>query len=336
MKKRSNDWIVGVVIIGAMVGIVAATLYLQQADIGSKRSDVSARFRDVGNLQVGNTVVIRGVRAGRVEQISLAPAGWVAVRLNLDEGIELPADPVVLIQAATLFGEWQATITPRDAVPANRDVQLALAEAADAPPATLPGAVLPDIAQLTTVAGGIAGNVASVAERVRTAFTDSAALELRASIRNFSALSNDLARAVRVQSRNLDSIAVGVRAGVADVSLASASLRRTVARADSATSSGELQAILTDAAGTAATLREASTRLNALAQSMESAEQRLRSVVSKADSVLGKVDRGEGSLGLLVNDPSLYRNSDSLMVDLRALLADFRKDPKRYFSFRVF
>ena len=80
MKNRSNDWIVGAAIIVSMLGIVASTLYLQQADIGQKRSDVSARFRDVGTLQVGNSVVIRGVRAGRVEQIALAPADWVASR----------------------------------------------------------------------------------------------------------------------------------------------------------------------------------------------------------------------------------------------------------------
>ncbi|MDH5235828.1 MAG: MlaD family protein [Gemmatimonadota bacterium] len=336
MKTRSNDWIVGAVIVASMVGIVAATLYLQQADIGQKRLEVTARFRDVGNLQVGNAVVIRGVPAGRVQQISLAPEGWVAVRLNMNEGITLPTDPVVLIQASTLFGEWQATITPREAAPANREVLAALGEVTGAPQGTLPGAVLPDIAQLTTVAGGIAGNVASVAERVRTAFNDSAALELRQSIRNFSVLSNDLARAVRVQSRNLDSIVIGVRAGVADVAVASASLRHTLTRADSATAQGEIQTIIAETARTATNLVEASDRLNTLTRSLDAAERSLRSVVSKADSVLGKVDRGEGSLGLLVNDPSLYRNSDSLLIDLRALLADIKKNPKRYFSLSVF
>jgi phospholipid/cholesterol/gamma-HCH transport system substrate-binding protein len=336
MKGRSNDWLVGLVILVTMVAVVAATLFLQEADIGQRPTEVAARFRDVGNLQVGNAVVIRGVRAGRVDQITLAPNGWVAVRLRLDEGITLPEAPVVLIQASTLFGEWQATITPRDAVPANREVAAELAQSAGAPEGTLPGAVLPDIAQLTTVAGGIAGNVASISERFRTAFTDSAALELRASIRNFSQLSSDLARAVRVQSRNLDSIALHVRAGVADVAVASAALRETVSRVDSATSEGELRTIFEEAERTASNLREASTRLNAITRSLESAEASFRSVVVKADSVLGKVDRGEGSLGLLVNDPSLYRNTDSLLVDLRTLVADFKKDPKRYFSFRVF
>src|SRR5690606_28527698 len=155
---------------------------LQQADLGTRRTSVTARFRDVGNMQVGNGVVIRGVNTGRVESVRLADGGWVTVELKLNEGISLPADPVVLIQSSSLFGEWQAVITRRDAAPDIREVMLQLADTIGAPPATLPGAVLPDIAQLTSVAGGIAGNVASVAERVRVAFDDSAARELRMTI----------------------------------------------------------------------------------------------------------------------------------------------------------
>jgi phospholipid/cholesterol/gamma-HCH transport system substrate-binding protein len=59
-------------------------------------------------------------------------------------------------------------------------------------------------------------------------------------------------------------------------------------------------------------------------------------VVTKADTLLGRVERGEGTIGLLVNDPSLYRNSDSLVIDLRAFLADFRRNPKRYVNLSVF
>jgi len=104
-KSRSNDWFVGLAILLTMVGVVAATLFLQQADLGEKRTGISARFRDVGNMQVGNAVVIRGVRAGKVRQIALAGHGWVVVDMDLDEGITLPNDPVVLIQSASLFGE---------------------------------------------------------------------------------------------------------------------------------------------------------------------------------------------------------------------------------------
>lgn len=335
-KTRSNDWFVGLTIILVMVGIVAATLFLQQADLGKKRAGVSARFRDVGNLQVGNAVVIRGVRAGRIKQIALADNGWVIAEMDLDEGITLPTDPVVLIQSSSLFGEFQALVSSRSGAPDIREVDLQLADSVGAPPQALPGAVLPDIAQLTTVAGGIAGNVASVAERVRTAFDDSAAKELRSSIRNFSTLSKDLASAVRTQSRNLDSIAVHVRSSVADLSRTAAAIRATTGRVDSATSAGEIANIVKETERATTNLRAASARINDLTISLRESEANLRGVIAKSDSVMGKVNRGEGTIGLLVNDPSLYRNSDSLLVDLRSLIADFRKDPKRYFALRVF
>lgn len=336
MNKRSNDWIVGIVVIVSTALIVAATLWLQQADLGGKRETATARFRDVGNMQVGNALVIRGVPSGKVRQIELAPSGWVTATFDLAEGIVLPDDPVVLIQASTLFGEWQAVMTSRSGVPAIREVLDQLADVTDAPAGSLPGAVLPDIAQLTTFAGGIASNVASVAERVRVAFDDEAARELRTTIRNFSALSTDLSRTVRVQTRNLDSVAVDVRAGANDLSAASAALARTVARVDSATAGGEVRSIVEETQRAAANMREASLRLADLMRALESAEANLRGAVIKSDSVLGKINRGEGSLGLLVNDPSLYRNTDSLLIDLRALIADVKRDPKRYFGIRIF
>jgi len=336
MKRRTNDWLVGSVVLGAMVLTVAATMFLQQSDIGKRRESITARFRDVGNLSIGNSVVIRGVRAGRVENIALADRGWVTARLTLDPGIQLPPDPVVLIQAATLFGEWHATITQRDAVPAIREVVMQLADTVDTPPETLPGAVLPDIAQLTSVAGGIAGNVASVSERVRVAFDDEAARELRATIRNVSEMSKTLTEAVRVQSRNLDLVAVQVREGVGDLAAGAAALQRSITRLDSATAGGEIQRIVRDAEVASVNLREATQRLNDISRSMERAERSLLGVLSKADTVLGRVESGAGSLGLFVNDPSLYRNSDSLMVDLRTLINDMRANPRRYMRLSIF
>lgn len=336
MSKRKGDWVVGAVVLGTMLVLIAGTMYLQQADLGTRRTTINARFRDVGNMQVGNGVVIRGVNAGRVERLSLSDGGWVSAELKLNEGIELPDDPVVLIQAATLFGEWQAVITRRSAAPAIREVLLQLEDTVAAPPASLPGAVLPDIAQLTSVAGGIAGNVASVAERVRVAFDDSAARELRSTIRNFNSMSSQLTQTVRTQSRNLDSVAVDVRLGARDLSQGMMAFQRSIARLDSATSKGEVERIIGETQQAAINLRMISERLATMSSSLERSEASLRGALTKADTLLGRIERGDGSLGLLVNDPSLYRNSDSLVVDLRALIADFRRNPKRYVNLSIF
>jgi len=44
----------------------------------------------------------------------------------------------------------------------------------------------------------------------------------------------------------------------------------------------------------------------------------------------------DGSLGLLLNDPKLYRNLESTTYKLNILLDDFRTHPKRYVNVSVF
>lgn len=58
--------------------------------------------------------------------------------------------------------------------------------------------------------------------------------------------------------------------------------------------------------------------------------------LEKMNSILHKVDNGEGSLGLLVNDSSLYVNLDSTAYHLDKLLIDLQEHPKRYVHFSLF
>ena len=165
------------------------------------------------------------------------------VLLGIDRGFTLPADRVVLRAASTLFGEWQATITDATGLPADRDLRAAVNESRTTGD-TLGGAVLPDIAQLTTVAGRIAGDVAKVADRVQVAFDDQAARELRESIRNFSWLAAQLAPTVQLQSKHLDHINNHVQRGVTSINATAANLNVFSSRIDCATSRGKLQVIV--------------------------------------------------------------------------------------------
>lgn len=49
-----------------------------------------------------------------------------------------------------------------------------------------------------------------------------------------------------------------------------------------------------------------------------------------------KLNKKDNSLGLLLNDRSLYDNLDSTMVNASNLLIDLKKNPKRYVHFSVF
>lgn len=333
--KRSSDFAVGATMLIGIAIILAAILWVKQADFGRQQTEVLVRFRDVGGVRMGTPVVVRGVRAGRVEGMALADGGFVEVRMVLDPLVALPNEPVVLLRESSLFGEWQATILERSAVGRDEDVIRQLTEATR-DDGVLPGATLPDIATLTAVAGEIAGDVASVAERVRVAFDDAAAREMRASIRNFADLSTVLARTVREQSNNLTTMSADVRGGVESL-VRSAELMRTVAeRVDSSTSRGEVRRIVDDAGEAARQVREASRRLLAISEQLGRSQTRLESVLATSDSIAQKINAGNGTLGLMINDPSLYRNSDSLMLELRSLIADMQKNPRKYVNLRIF
>lgn len=334
-SKRTSDFAVGLSVISITALLIAGTLWLKQADLGGRTRHLTARARDVGGVALGNPVVIRGVRAGRVESIALGDNDWVVLKLALDRTVDIPRDPVVLLAAASLFGEWQATVMSRDGVPADRVLRAALEEAR-AGSDTVAGAVLPDIAQLTAVAGRISGDVAKVAERVEIAFDDAAARELRESIRNFAQLSGDLARTVNVQSKNLDKISANVQTGLATINDAAARLRTFSSRVDSATSRGELQIIVNNSQTAAREMVTAAQQLRELTDRLDRTETHLTQAVARADSIFAKANSRSGTLGLMLNDPALYQQSDSLVRELRALVSDVKKNPKRYINMRMF
>jgi phospholipid/cholesterol/gamma-HCH transport system substrate-binding protein len=69
---------------------------------------------------------------------------------------------------------------------------------------------------------------------------------------------------------------------------------------------------------------------------LQSTQARAEAFLAVGDSVLSKMNRGQGTFGLLLNDPSVYAHADSTLRELRALSADIRANPKRYLSVRLF
>jgi phospholipid/cholesterol/gamma-HCH transport system substrate-binding protein len=53
------------------------------------------------------------------------------------------------------------------------------------------------------------------------------------------------------------------------------------------------------------------------------------------NSIMAKLDEGEGSAALLLNDPRLYTTADSTMTSLKRLMDEMRRNPKKYFKLNV-
>jgi len=334
--KRENEFAVGVVVIAAFAVVVAGALWLSGAHLGKTEAVYTARFRTVGGLGVGDPVVLRGVRVGRVEAIRLAPGNWVEADLKIYSGVTPPATPAVIAASASLFGEWAATLISRDPPPADPNVRQALTEAQAAGGGKWPGATLPDIGQLTAQASRIATDIAAVANRVQTAFDSEAVNELRRSIRDFGQIADRLARVTNEQADVIGSVGSNLRQGSDVLAKAATSLQGTLGRVDSATNQGQLATILNNSAATSANLRSASQDFHDL---MESAHKNQESVVRvrvAADSVMSRIANRSGTLGLLVSDSTLYKETTLTMIQLRQLLSDIQANPRKYFTFSVF
>src|SRR5215208_2595659 len=62
---------------------------------------------------------------------------------------------------------------------------------------------------------------------------------------------------------------------------------------------------------------------------------RFNSIALRIDKVAAQLEQGQGSAGQLLHDKQLYENMNGAATELKGLIADVRKDPKRYLNVRV-
>ena len=58
--------------------------------------------------------------------------------------------------------------------------------------------------------------------------------------------------------------------------------------------------------------------------------------IANINKLLGEINQGQGSLGKLAKNDSLYNNLNRFSANLDSLMVDFRERPKRYVHFSVF
>jgi len=63
--------------------------------------------------------------------------------------------------------------------------------------------------------------------------------------------------------------------------------------------------------------------------------QRLNSAVNNLNTVMAGIRNGEGTVGRLFQDPTLYNSLNTTSVEVRELLGDFRKDPKKFLTIQL-
>ena len=335
--KRSNEFAVGLAVLAALALVIGGALWLSETDVNQKEATYTARFRTVGGLGVGAPVTLRGVRVGRVEAIRLAPDDWVEAELTVDRSVELPAKPAVISASASLFGEWSANVVSFEPLPSDPIVRNALVESdLSGDEAAWPGATLPDIGQLTAQASRIAGDVGDITARIGQAFDSTALKDLQRSVKDLAEISRRMVKFADAQTSRIDRVS----SNVATTSDAFAGVARTfqqaVARLDTATADNQLQDILANGRASSADLRQAAADMRSVMTAARENQASLVRVMQAADSLMTRIQQGNGSLGLLATDSTLYREATATVVQFRELLTDIKAQPRKYLKISVF
>lgn len=70
----------------------------------------------------------------------------------------------------------------------------------------------------------------------------------------------------------------------------------------------------------------------------EELSRKVQNIVEKLSAISDQLEAGGGSAGRLLKDPSVYNNTDQLLIETRNLIKSMRENPKKYLTvhFRVF
>jgi phospholipid/cholesterol/gamma-HCH transport system substrate-binding protein len=163
----------------------------------------------------------------------------------------------------------------------------------------------PGIAQLTSKADSIATSINAITASLQSELVAAGGIaDLHRTITGTNRLVAQFSAIAAEQNRQL--------------SATMASFRRVTSGVDPA----KVDSAMTN-------FREASANLAAMSAELKATSQKL-------DAIVAKVDSGGGTAAKLVNDPGVYNDVRALLQRVDSLMADFKKNPRRYINFSVF
>ncbi len=300
--KYSNEVKVGLALVAAIVVFYVGVRYFQNIPLFRGSYELYTEFRDAGGLVSGNPVQINGVGVGRVETVKLADDGRnVVVRFQVDEDVTVPEGSQAKVSGVSALSGVKLAIDlgPPSNPPLEPGARVL------SPPATDVLARLSEQAPaLASKADSVLAGADDVLSSLAVQLGDSTS-DLRRTLR---AARGTARQTERLMAENRASL----RGTLANLEALTADVQRLAARNDSL-----------DLNGTNARAQAALERLEATLANLER-------TTATLDVFLERINAGEGTLGRLATDPSLYNNLDSTAVRLNRLMDDFQRDPSRY------
>jgi phospholipid/cholesterol/gamma-HCH transport system substrate-binding protein len=241
------------------------------------------------------------------------PVLLVGVNVGYVDEVDLRQNGT-LVTTLRIQKSYQVPITSKAAVIPNGifgDMAIAVTPSRPDPRSFKPGDTIPigpptpGIAELTSKADSITRSVNAMTSALEREMVAGGGIrDLRNTISATNRMVNEFAAVASEQSRQLTATMTSLR------------------RATSAIDPAKVDSTITN-------FRNASTNLAAMSAD-------LKQTSTKLDAILAKVDSGNGSASKLLNDPGVYNDVRGLLQRMDSLMADIKKNPKRYINVKVF
>ncbi|WP_088655408.1 MlaD family protein [Geofilum rhodophaeum] len=296
---------IGLLVIVALVFLFWGYNFLRGSNIFNSGNTYYGVYSSVEGLNEGGPVFYRGYKVGSIYDISLSEEepGAFAVTFGVQRALPVAVDAVAQIYSTDLLGSKAIQIMPgKDSEVLSSGSRIKSGTASD-----LKDQVTEEIIPLKEKAELLMARMDTVLAGVSVLFTDENKAGLEQAVKDFNA-----------SMYNLQRTTGAINQALAD----GGSINRSLSNLENFTEVLQQQG---DNVGTSLE--------NLAAFSEELGQLPLGAIGNKADSLLSALNEGEGSLGQLMRDETLYLNMNDAVANMDRLVVDVRQNPSRYLSF---
>jgi len=310
----SNETKIGALTAVAIVFLILGFNFLNGKNIAGKNTRYYAVFNNIEGLATSNPVVINGKQVGNINNTDGGKdMRRIVVDINVTQDVIIPSDAVAVINKS-LIGNVQLEIKlGNSTIPLKfNDTIRTIASS------NLIGDAMKKLDPVLYQVTNVAKSLDTLINSVNGVIDPNAKHNIKSMLDNLNKTTANLA----VSSASLQGL----------LNNQTGALAKTLDNVSSFTGAlKNSEGTLTQTMSNMATTTDKLSKLD-----FEKTLNTLNATVTDLKNAIGKISSTDGSLGLLLNDPSLYRNLNATSNKINLLLDDIRVNPKRYVNVSVF
>lgn len=315
-KKRFKPIIIGASFIAAIVIFVWGFNFLKSTDLFKKEAVYYASYDKINGLNRANPIVINGLRVGQVKSVYFNPdiTGDIMVSIMLSTDFPIPDNTIARIFSSDIMGSKAIELVLGDS-------KIYIQEG-DTLQTSVEGGLMEEVnSQVQPIkkkAEDLMASIDTLVVAFQSIFNKSARNNLRQSFLNIEKTLANLQNA----SSNIDTMVVEESSRISNILINLDSLTTALNE-----NKGNIQNIITN--------------FEIISDSLAKSEipgtfARANKTFDDIQAILEKVNNGQGTIGMLINDDSLYLELNRSATALDSLLNDIKTNPKRYVKFSLF